>query len=66
MLKQPTFWIGMMLLCVLTIFALENMTVIEVSMLGFEFQTRRIVLIVTCVAIGFLLGKAIRFRRRKS
>ena len=49
----------------LTLFAIENMAVIDVSFLGQDFQTRRILLIVSVFAIGFICGKLIRVRPKK-
>ena len=47
----------------LVVFALQNMATIQVNFLGFGFETRRILLIIVSVLVGFALGKAIRIRR---
>ena len=62
-MKHLGLWIAVVMGVLLTVFSLENMAVIEVSFLGQEFQTRRILLIGASVLIGFLLGKFIKLRR---
>lgn len=57
-------WVALALGALLAVFAIQNMASVQVSFLGFEFQTRRFILIGMSVLIGFLLGKAIRFRKR--
>ena len=63
-MKHLSLWIAVGLGALLTIFALQNMAVIEVSFLGFDFQMRRIVLILGAVIVGFALGKAVKLRPR--
>ena len=62
-MKKIGLWIALAIGILLTIFAFENMAVIEVSFLGFDFQMRRIVLIFGAVTVGFALGKTIKLRR---
>lgn len=64
-MKNLNLWIALAFGVLLTIFALQNMAVIEVSFLNFDFQMRRVVLILASVGVGFLLGKAIRLRRKE-
>ena len=61
-MKSAKSWLALILLALLAIFALQNMAVIQVNFLGMGFETRRIFLIVISVIVGFVLGKAIRFR----
>ncbi len=61
-MKQARHWIAIGLVVLLVVFAVQNMASIHVNFLGFEFATSRIILIAICVAIGFVLGKAIRIR----
>ena len=63
-MKKIGLWIALAIGILLTIFAFENMAVIEVSFLGFDFQMRRIVLIFGAVTVGFALGKTIKLRRQ--
>jgi len=56
------FWAAIALVAFLAVFAIQNMTVIEVSFLGMDFSMRRIFLILGSLSIGFILGKVIRFR----
>ena len=62
-MKNIGLWIALAIGILLTIFAIENMAVIEVSFLGLDFRMRRIVLIFGAVIIGFALGKTIKLRR---
>ncbi len=62
-MKNIGLWIALAIGILLTIFAIENMAVIEVSFLGLDFQMRRIVLIASAVGVGFALGKTIKFRK---
>ena len=62
-MKNIGLWIALAIGILLTIFAIENMAVIEVSFLGLDFQMRRIMLIVGAVGVGFALGKTIKFRK---
>lgn len=64
-MKNLNLWIALAFGVLLTIFALQNMAVIEVSFLNFDFQMRRVVLILASVGVGFLLGKATRLRRKE-
>ena len=56
-MKQVKTWFALILLGLVIIFAVQNMAVIQVNFLGFGFETRRIVLIVIAVGVGFVLGK---------
>lgn len=62
-MKHARTWLAIVLLVLLAVFALQNTDVIQVNFLGFAIETRRIVLIVVSVLVGFALGKAIRIRR---
>ena len=61
-MKSAKTWLALILLGLLIVFAIQNMAVIQVNFLGMGFETRRIVLIGLSVIVGFVLGKAIRFR----
>ena len=58
-------WFAILLGILLAIFAFQNMAEVSVSFLGFEFKTRRFLLIASSVGIGFLLGKTVRIRRKE-
>lgn len=61
-MKQVKTWFALILLGLVIIFAVQNMAVIQVNFLGFGFETRRIVLIVIAVGVGFVLGKFVKLR----
>jgi len=63
MMRHAKTWLAILLLVLLVIFSLQNMAVIQVNFLGMGIETRRIVLILGSVIVGFVLGKAIRVRR---
>ena len=61
-MKQLKTWFALVLLGLLIIFAVQNMAIIQVNFLGFGFETRRIVMIVIALGVGFILGKFVKFR----
>ena len=63
MMRHAKTWLAILLLVLLVIFSLQNMAVIQVIFLGMGIETRRIVLILASVIVGFVLGKSIRVRR---
>lgn len=63
MMRHAKTWLAILLLVLLVIFSLQNMAVIQVNFLGMGIETRRIVLILASVIVGFVLGKSIRVRR---
>ena len=62
-MRNIGLWIALAIGVLLTIFAIENMAVIEVSFLGLDFQMRRIALIFGAVTVGFALGKTVKLRK---
>lgn len=62
-MKHFGLWIALGIGVLLTIFAIENMAVIEVSFLGLDFKMRRIALIIGAVIVGFALGKTVKLRK---
>jgi uncharacterized integral membrane protein len=50
----------------LLLIAFQNMASVELTFLFWTFETRRIVLIVICVATGFLLGRITSTHKAKA
>ncbi|WP_300379279.1 hypothetical protein [Henriciella sp.] len=62
-MKNAKTWLALILLALVIIFALQNLATIQVNFLGFGFETRRVFLMLLCVVIGFVLGKAINLKQ---
>lgn len=62
-MKNAKTWLAFILLALVVIFALQNLATIQVNFLGFGFETRRVILMLLCVVIGFILGKAINLKQ---
>ncbi|MEM5517913.1 hypothetical protein WNY37_13225 [Henriciella sp. AS95] len=61
-MKTAKTWLALILLALLAVFALQNMAIIQVNFLGMGFETRRIFLVIACVVVGFVIGKAVKIR----
>lgn len=64
-MKSPWMWLAVILGILLIISAFQNMAEVSISFLGFEFTTRRFLLIGASVGVGFMLGKTVRIRRKQ-
>lgn len=62
-------WIATVLGAFLVLFALQNMSPVEITILFWTFESRRIVVIGLCFSIGYTLGwivKSLQRRKRRA